>query len=134
MRSLFWLWVMFLLLCLVADSASYWVVRNRLGQSLELALDAALTSGVVEEDLIRGRQLSHRNIAEGWAREILRKNMAGPLAENLSLQFDLIQDKEQIWAEGQARVELPFLLGMLAGKGNREIVVNRKLRFQGSYR
>jgi len=133
-RSLFWLWVMFLLVCLVTDSASYWVVRNRLHQSLELALDAALTGSIAEEDLILGRQMSKAKEAESWAREILLRNMSGPLAKTLSFQFELVQDKDQIWAKGQARIELPFLLGVLAGGGKREIVVNRTLRYQGSYK
>lgn len=134
MRAFFWLWVMFLLVCLVTDSASYWVVRNRLSRGLELALDAALVGGVAQEDLIRGRQLVHKNRAVAWAGEILRKNMAGPLARSLTVQFEFSEDKDQIWAEGRAKVEVPFLLGSLAGKGSREIEVNKKMAYQGSYK
>ena len=134
MRSLYWLWVMFLLVCLVTDSASYWVVRHRLGQGLELALDAALVGGIAEEDLIWGRQISQKEKASEWAWEILRKNLAGSLAASLTFTFDLTQDKDQIWVSGQASVKAPFLLGALAGGGSREITVNKKLSYQGSYK
>ena len=134
MRALYWLWVAFLLVCLVTDSAMYWVVRNRLGQGLDLALDAALVGSITEENLIRGKQFSDKEKAGEWAWEILKKNMGGPLARSLALNFDLTQDGERIWAEGQARVEAPFLLGALAGRGRREIEVNRKLTYQGSYK
>ena len=134
LRSLFWLWVMFLLLCLVTDSASYWIVRSRLSQGLELALDASLVAGIVEEDLIRGRQLARTDRAEAAARDILMKNLQGTLATGLVFQFDLSGEKEQIWAEGQAKAEYPFLLGALVGRGRREITVNRKLRYLGSYK
>ncbi|MCL1848431.1 MAG: hypothetical protein FWF83_01995 [Clostridiales bacterium] len=134
MRGFFWLWVMFLLVCLVADSASYWVVRNRLSEGLDLALDAALVSGVVEDDLIWGRHAAHKNKAMNMAWEILLKNMDGYLSESLSLSFDMFQENNQIWAQGQARVETPFLLGALAGSSRREITINKKINYQGSYR
>jgi len=134
MRALFWLWVMFIVVCLVTDTATYWVVRNRLGQGLELALDAALVGGVVEEDLIRGRHLSRKEKAGEWAWEILKKNMSGPLAGSLTFRFDLAQSGDQVWVEGQAKVEAPFLLGAIAGSGRREIVVNRKMTYQGHYK
>ena len=134
MRALYWLWVMFLLVCLVTDSAVYWVVRNRLGQGLDLALDAALVGSIAEEDLIRGKQFSQKEKADEWAREILLKNMDGSLTRGLTFSFDLVQDGERIWAEGQAKVEAPFLLGALAGNSRREIEVSRKLIYQGSYK
>jgi len=134
MRAFFWLWIMFLLVCLVTDSAVYWVVGNRLRQSLDLALDAALTGGIDEADLIRGRQLAHKDIAGQRAWEILRKNMAGPLTTDLDFHFDLFQEKDQIWTEGRAKVKTPYLLGALAGKGGREIVVSRKQIWQGMYK
>jgi len=134
MRAFFWLWIMFLIVCLVTDSAVYWVVGNRLRQSLDLALDAALTGGIVEADLIRGKQLAKKEIAGNWAREILQKNMAGPLTANLGFYFDIFQEKDQIWAEGQAKVKTPYLLGALAGNGSREIVVSRKQIWQGMYK
>ena len=134
MRTLFWLWVMFVLLCLITDAAAWWVVRGRLSQGLDLALDAALVSGVSEEDLIRGRQLSFSDRAAAWAGEILKRNMEGPLQESLTFQFSLRQDAEQVWVEGYARVLAPSLLGVLAGRGSREIAVGKKLRYQGVYK
>jgi hypothetical protein len=134
MRALYWLWVLFIVVCLVTDSAVYWVVRNRLGQSVELALDSALVGGIVEEDLIRGRQLSRKWIAEQWAMEIMRKNMAGPLTDRLIFRFDLKQEDDRIWAEGQASVEVPSLLKAFAGGGSREIKVDRKQTYQGAYK
>ena len=134
MRALFWLWIGFLLVCLVTDSVSYWVVRNRLGESLELALDAALVAGIAEDDLIWGRQLSQKEKAGEWAWDIMRKNMKGSLADSVSLRFDLRQEADRIWAEGQARVEMPFLLGALAGRSEREIVISSKLAYQGLYK
>jgi len=125
---------MFLLVCLVADSAVYWVVGSRLGKGLELALDAALVGGIDEEDLIRGRQLARKEKADEWAREILRKNMAGALAPSLSFRFELFQEKDRIWVEGQASVTAPYLLGALTGSGSREIAVSRKQTFQGLYK
>ena len=134
MRTFFWLWVMFILLCLITDSAAWWVVRGRLSQGLDLALDAALVRGISEEDLIRGRQLSSLDRAAEWAGEILRKNMEGPLQESLTFQFSLNQDAEQVWAEGYARVVAPSLLGALTGRGSREITVGKKQRYQGIYK
>ena len=134
MRSFFWLWVMFLLVCLVTDSASYWVVRDRLGQSLELALDAALISGIAEEDLIWGKQLFRREVATERAAEILRKNAGSLLAESLTFHFEMRRDGDQISAEGQAGVRIPFLLGALAGGGGKEITVSRKMVYQGMYK
>ena len=134
MRTLFWLWVMFVLLCLITDAAAWWVVRGRLSQGLDLALDAALVGGVSEEDLIRGRQLSRRDLAAGLAGEILRKNMDGPLLESLTFRISLRQDADLVWAEGYATVDAPSLLGALAGRGSREIAVSKKLRYQGSYK
>ena len=134
MRSLFWLWILFLLVCLVADSSAYWVLRGRLGQSLELALDAALVAGVAEDDLIWGRQLSREDRAARSAEDILKRNLAGPLADTLVFRFSLEQSQEQVWAEGQAKVVSPYLLGALVGRGHREIEVNRKMRYQGSYK
>ena len=125
---------MFLIICLVADSASFWVVRHRLSQSLDLALDAALVGGVVEEDLIWGRHISRKRDAEHQAWEVLRKNMDGSLLNSLFFSFDLHQDRDMIWVEGSAKVETPFLLGALAGKGRREILVSKKLNYQGSYK
>jgi hypothetical protein len=134
MRALFWLWAGFLLVCIVADTASYWVARDRLGASLELALDAALVGGIAEEDLVWGRQLSRKEKAEEWARDILRRNLGAALSKNLAFRFSLLQESDTIWAEGQAKVELPYLLGALVGKGSREIVINRKLAYQGLYK
>jgi hypothetical protein len=134
MRALYWLWVLFIVVCLVTDSAVYWVVRSRLGQSLELALDGALVGGVVEEDLIRGRHMAQKGLAEQWARDILWRNMAGPLTGNLAFRFELKQEDDQIWAEGQASVKAPSLLGAFAGKGSREITVNRKRSYLGTYK
>lgn len=134
MRALFWLWAGFLLVCLVTDSVSYWAVRNRLGESLELALDAALVGGIAEEDLIWGKQFSQREKAGDWAWEIMKRNMGGTLSDSLSLRFDLSQGDDQIWVEGQARAVAPYLLGALAGKGGREIVINKKAAYQGLYK
>ena len=134
MRVFFWLWIMFLLVCLVTDSASYWLVRSRLSQSLELSLDAALVSGIAQEDLIRGRQLSHTGRAAVWALDVLKRNMEGPLADSVTLQIEMRQEKEKIWASGKAKVELPYLLGKLAGRGSREIRVNKQMSYQGSYK
>ena len=134
MRAFYWLWAMFLLVCLTADTTMYWVVRNRLGQSMELALDAALVGSIAEEDLMRGKQFSHKEKAEMWAQEVLRKNLDGSLSDNLAFHFDFKQDGERIWAEGQAKVEAPFLIGALAGRSRREIEVSRKLTYQGSYK
>jgi len=125
---------MFLLVCLVTDTAMYWVVRDRLGQGLDLALDASLVGSIVEEDLMRGRQQSRRAAAEAWAWDVLQRNMEGPLASSLTLRFKLTQSNDQIWAQGQAKVEAPFLLGSLAGVGRREIEVTRRLMYQGLYR
>ncbi|MDR0468445.1 MAG: hypothetical protein LBH09_00545 [Peptococcaceae bacterium] len=134
MRALYWLWVSFILVCLIADSAMYWVVRSRLGQGLELALDSALVSGIVEEDLIWGRQLSRRDIAEQCARDILKRNLAGPLTDNLVFQFEMKQENDRVWAEGQASVKTPSLLGAFVGRGSREITVARKQAYQGAYK
>jgi hypothetical protein len=134
MRAFFWLWIMFLLVCLVTDSASYWLVRDRLGRSLELALDGAIVAGIAEEDLARGRQLSRQGEAQAWARYILWQNMAGPLEQNLSLRFELVQHDDQIWVTGQAAVKAPSLLAGIAGSQNREIVVNKRLGYQGRYK
>jgi len=134
MRALFWLWVGFVLVCLVTDSISYWVIRSRLGEGLELALDAALVGGIAEEDLIWGRQLSRKEKAGEWAWEILRRNLEGPLTEDLAFRFDINQEGDLIWAEGRAKVELPFLLGALTGQSRREIVIDRKLAYQGLYK
>ena len=133
-RGFFWLWVMFLILCLVTDSATYWVVRSRLSRSMDLALDAAIVGGVVEEDLIWGRHIAESGRAAGLAWEILESNMAGPLQDSLAFHFDLYQDKDRIWAEGRAAIETPFLLGALIGRGRREIAVNKKLDYLGSYK
>jgi hypothetical protein len=97
-------------------------------------LDAALVGSIVEEDLAWGRQLSRKEKAAGWAWEILSKNMAGEIAGTLSFQFDFAQGNDQIFAEGRARVELPFFLGALAGGGRREIEVNKKMSYQGNYK
>ncbi|MCL1804620.1 MAG: hypothetical protein FWG28_01235 [Clostridiales bacterium] len=134
MRALFWLWVGFLLVCLVTDTVSYWVVRSRLGESLELALDAALVGGIEEGDLIWGKQLTREDRAGVWAREIFQKNMKGSLEGKLSFSFELKQEADQIWTEGRAKAELPYLLGALVGKGSREIVINKKMAYQGLYK
>ena len=134
MRMLFWLWAVMLLVCLVVDTTAYWIVRSRLRYGLELALDAALVAGVVEEDLIRGRHLIRNDRAVVQASQVIRKNLEGLLSESLDVQFSIAWEKEMIYAEGKARVEYPFLLGTLAGGKRREIEVSRKLRYQGSYK
>ena len=134
MRAFFWLWVMILILCLVTDSAAYWVARGRLSASLELALDAALIGSIDESDLTRGRQLARSDNARVWANEISRKNLSGLLARNAAFSFELNQDMDRIWVSGQVRSEIPFLLGSLAGKGGREISVSKSLCYQGGYK
>ncbi len=134
MRAFFWLWIMFLLVCLVTDSASYWLVRHRLGQSLELALDGAIVKSVAEADLIWGRQLAQQEQAKNWARYILWQNMAGPLEQSLSFQMEITGANERIGAAGQAKVSIPFLLAGLIGQEGREITVNKSLAYQGQYK
>ena len=134
MRGFFWLWVMILLLCLVTDSGVYWVTRSRLGVGLELALDAALISGVNENDLIHGRQTAYSDRAEVWANEILIKNLPQRLARDASFSFELTQKNDRIWVSGQVKAAVPFLLGALAGKGSREITVSKVLHYQGGYK
>lgn len=134
MRAFFWLWIMFLLVCLVTDSASYWLVRHRLGQSLELALDGAIVKSVAEADLIWGRQLAQQEQAKNWARYILWQNMAGPLEQSLSFQMEITGADERIEAAGQAKVSIPFLLAGLTGQEGREIRVNKSLVYQGQYK
>lgn len=125
---------MFLLVCLVTDSASYWLVRHRLGQSLELALDGAIVKSVAEADLTWGRQLAKQEQAENWARHILWQNMAGPLEQSLSFQMEITGANERIGAVGQAKVSIPFLLAGLIGQEGREITVNKSLAYQGQYK
>ena len=60
--------------------------------------------------------------------------MEGVLAGTLNVRFDLFTQEEQVWAEGSAAVEAPFLLGALAGVGAREIQVSKKMTYQGLYR
>jgi hypothetical protein len=134
MRALFWLWIGFLLVCIVTDSVAFWVVRSVLGESLGLALDAALVGGIAEEDLIWGRQSSRKEKAEEWAREILRRNLSASLTDKLTFSFELIRENDRLWAEGQVKTEILYLLGSLTGKGGREIVINRKLAYQGLYK
>jgi len=134
MRAFFWLWAMALLLCLVTDSAVYWIARSRLSLSLDLALDAALIGSINEDDLIHGRQLARADQAEAWANAILKKNLSGMLAQSASLNFWLTQDKDCVVAKGQVKSRVPFLSGALAGKGSREISVSRELSYQGRYK
>ena len=134
MRAFFWLWVMMLILCLITDSAVYWVARARLSRGLELALDAALVSSVSDEDLIWGRRFAHEDMAEVWGREILRRNTSGALADKLEYTFGFIQENDHVYAQGQVRTELPFLLGSLYGKGARTIAVSKKTDYQGGYK
>jgi hypothetical protein len=133
-KTLFWLWAVFLLVILTADAAAYFVVRNRLSQSLELALDGAIVGSISEEDLIFGRQSAGAARAQAVAWELLKGNMAGPLADSLTLQFELLQENEQIMARGRASVRTRFLLASLTGGGAREIIVNKTLRYQGLYK
>ncbi|MDR1194187.1 MAG: hypothetical protein LBK98_08515 [Peptococcaceae bacterium] len=134
MRALFWLWIMFLVVCLVTDSGAYWLIRARLGQSLELALDGALVAGVTEDDLTWGRNLAEGRRAENQAEMLLRQNMAGPLAESLRLTFSLAQADDRVTAAGRASVRFPFLLAGMIGRRGTEIVVNRQLDYQGRYK
>ena len=133
MRGFFWLWIMFLLLCLVTDSAAYWVTRQRLSQSLLFALDGALVAAVEEKDLIWGRNLGDRGKAEAWARQLFYQNMGGHSPENLTLTFSLGQEGERITAQGEAGAKIPFLLAGMINADTR-IVVNKRLDYQGQYK
>ncbi len=134
MRAFFWLWIMFLLVCLVTDSASYWLVRHRLSQSLDLALDGAIVSSIAEVDLVWGRQFAEPAKAEAWARHILWQNMAGSLEQSLSFHLEMTADNDRIGAAGQAKVRIPFLLAGLIGQKDKEITVNKRLVYQSQYK
>ena len=134
MKGIFWLWATFLIVVLITDSASYWVTRSRLSQSLELALDAAIVGSVEEGDLIWGRNLARSEKANALAHEFLKSNMAGSLSESLKLQFEFQQEGDRVWVSGAASVRVPYLLGSFVGSGSREITVNKKLNYQGQYK
>jgi len=134
MRSLFWLWVVALLLCLVTDSAVYWVARHKISIGLDLALDAALIGGIDENDLIRGRQLARADKAEAWADIILKRNLSGYLADNSVFSFEFYQENDRIWVKGRVDSELPFLLGATVGKKGRMISVSKRMSYQGGYK
>ena len=134
MRAFFWLWVMILIVCLVTDTAAYWVTRYRLSRGLELALDAALVSSVSHEDLIWGRRFAHEGTAEAWGKEILQRNVSGIPGDMLTFSFEFHQGDDNIWAQGQVRANLPSLLGSLYGRSVREIQVTKKTSYQGGYK
>jgi len=134
MKTFFWLWVMILIVCLVTDTAVYWVTRSRLSQGLELALDAALVSGISEEDLIWGRKFLREAVGEARGVEVLKGNITGPAADKMTYSFEFVQEQDLIWVQGQVRTELPSLLGSVLGKGSKEISVSKKMSYLGGYK
>lgn len=107
MRVPIWMVFSLLLTMLLMDISTILVVRSHLLSSAELALDAALVGGIIQQDAARGRIMIDESAGLELARSYLKRNMG--LDENLengllkktNLQINFTQNGEKPSVQAQ---------------------------------
>lgn len=134
MRIFVWMWLMFLVLCLILDGSTMWAVREQMRQNLELALDAGLVAGLSEEALVHGCIVVDPERIERTARQLMRENMASELRNTLEFNVVLDQDGNRSNLAAWASVRIPLILTRLAGIENQPLTVRKKGAYQSLYK
>lgn len=140
MRVPFWMIFGFLLAILLMDLTTVMVVRSRIHNSAELALDAALVGGLSEKDFALGRMSIDEAAGAALARTYFKTNMGlneqleSPLLKNTSFRVEFRQNAEKPQAKAEISAVVPALSTKVLGLEGVPITVRGTRYFVSKYK
>lgn len=140
MRVPVWLLFGLILSILLMDIVTLLVVRAALGESLNLALDAALVEGISPQDLFKGKSFLREEQAREAALTYFRKNLN--LDQNLENRFLRKTVLQLVFAEktvqpmlaATATTTVQIMVPKLVGYEGLEVTVRKKQYYLQSYK
>lgn len=121
MRVPSWMICGLLVSILIMDIASVWTVRNKIVRAADMALDAALTGGLIEYDAKEGKSIIDEDKGYNLAVSCFKKNMKlnnrleNQFLTGTSFDLEFDQDGEKPRAILQLKTSIKALSPMVVG-------------------